>query len=71
MNVVLSMLGRCLSMSILLAAAITEARPPEGPAKVVPRMTLDQLVQEALQNNPDIRASRQRWEAARAVIPQV
>ena len=36
-----------------------------------PQVSLDQLVQEALQNNPDIRASLQRWEAARAVIPQV
>ena len=32
---------------------------------------LDELVQEALANNPDIRASLQRWESARAVIPQV
>ena len=32
---------------------------------------LDELVQEALAKNPDIRASLQRWESARAVIPQV
>jgi outer membrane protein TolC len=28
-------------------------------------------VREALENNPDIRAAQQRWEAAKAVIPQV
>ena len=32
---------------------------------------LDELVQEALHNNPDIRASLQRWESSKAVIPQV
>ena len=32
---------------------------------------LDALVKEALFNNPDIRASLQRWESAKAVIPQV
>ena len=32
---------------------------------------LDELVQEALAKNPDIRASLQRCESARAVIPQV
>ena len=32
---------------------------------------LDELVQEALIRNPDILASLQRWESAKAVIPQV
>lgn len=32
---------------------------------------LDIFIQEALANNPDIRASLQRWESAKAVIPQV
>ncbi|SFM81620.1 TolC family protein [Nitrosomonas communis] len=32
---------------------------------------LDDLVKEALANNPDIRASLQRWESSKAVIPQV
>jgi cobalt-zinc-cadmium efflux system outer membrane protein len=32
---------------------------------------LEQLVQEALSHNPDIQAARQRWESAKAVIPQV
>ncbi|PTQ89929.1 outer membrane protein TolC [Nitrosomonas nitrosa] len=32
---------------------------------------LDDLVKEALANNPDIRASLQRWESSKAIIPQV
>ena len=36
-----------------------------------PRLELRSLVREALENNPDIRAAQQRWEAAKAVIPQV
>jgi cobalt-zinc-cadmium efflux system outer membrane protein len=74
MNDFLSMLGRCLSISLLLVASLAEAkppRPPVDPTAAGPRVTLDQLIQEALQNNPDIRASRQRWEASQAVIPQV
>jgi outer membrane protein TolC len=31
---------------------------------------LAELVQEALERNPDIQAARQRWEAAQAAIPQ-
>jgi len=33
--------------------------------------SLEQLVQEALSQNPDIQAARQRWESAKAVVPQV
>jgi outer membrane protein TolC len=36
-----------------------------------PRLELKSLVREALDNNPDIRAAQQRWEAAKAVVPQV
>ncbi|HYE36925.1 TolC family protein [Methylocaldum sp.] len=47
------------------------AEPPEELTETGPGVALDQLVQEALDNNPDIRASLQRFEAAKAVIPQV
>lgn len=32
---------------------------------------LDEVIQEALANNPDIQASLQRWESSKAIIPQV
>lgn len=35
------------------------------------RATLEPLISEALERNPDILAARQRWEAAQNVIPQV
>ena len=36
-----------------------------------PRLELRSLIREAMENNPEIQATRYRWEAARAVIPQV
>lgn len=36
-----------------------------------PRLSLPDLLQEMLERNPDIRAARERWDAARAVVPQV
>ncbi len=36
-----------------------------------PRLSLPGLVQEMLAQNPDIKAARERWDAARAVVPQV
>jgi outer membrane protein TolC len=36
-----------------------------------PRLDLGSLVQEALQNNPEIKAAAQRFEAAKAIVPQV
>ena len=47
------------------ALAIAQALDAE------PRLELRSLVREAMENNPDIRAAQQRWEAAKAVIPQV
>ncbi len=38
--------------------------------EVIQQASLEQLVQEALSHNPDIQASRQRWESGKAVIPQ-
>lgn len=43
----------------------------EGEERIVRRLDLPRLVQEAAENNPEIRAARRRWEAAKAVIPQV
>src|SRR5574341_1342578 len=41
------------------------------PLDAEPRLELGRLVHEALENNPDLRAAQQRWEAAKALIPQV
>lgn len=51
---------------ILTGLALAEDAHPDGPP-----LDLVALVQEAQENNPEIRAAAQRLEAARAVIPQV
>lgn len=45
--------------------------PVFGIADGLRRASLEQLVQETLDHNPDIHAARMRWESAKAVIPQV
>lgn len=61
--------GRKCPPGILLAIALGSAAVFGDPAE--PRLELESLVQEALENNPDILAARQRLEAASALIPQV
>lgn len=35
------------------------------------RLSLDNLVTEVMERNPEVRAARERWEAAKAIVPQV
>ncbi|TAJ29369.1 MAG: TolC family protein [Nitrospirae bacterium] len=35
------------------------------------RLSLESLIEELTQRNPEIKVARQRWEAAQAVVPQV
>ncbi|MGX2030317.1 TolC family protein [Methylocaldum gracile] len=60
--------SRC-RFGILLAVALWSLAAAGEQAE--PRLDLERLVQETLENNPDIQSARQRFEAARAVIPQV
>ncbi len=55
-----------LCAGLLWPAVLFAASASEGPPQSLP-----QLVQEALDQNPEIQAARQRWESAQAVIPQV
>lgn len=50
------------SVYALASAAAEEA---------LPTLDVQRLVHEALENNPEIQAAQRRWEAAKAVIPQV
>lgn len=46
----------------------------DGPAQTShsePRLSLQSLVQEVEAASPELKAARQRWEAAKAVVPQV
>ncbi|MBI4400842.1 MAG: TolC family protein [Nitrospirae bacterium] len=59
-----SMLGAAwLSLTVLGAPAVLAA----GEA----RLSLGSLIEELTQRNPEIKAARERWEAAKAVVPQV
>lgn len=55
---------------VTLALSPWSARGAENRANE-PRIDLPALIGELEAANPDIKAARQRWEAARAVVPQV
>ena len=50
------------------SAGVCTARAQPNTA---PALELSRLLREALERNADIQAARQRWDAAKAVIPQV
>ena len=62
---------RCVLGLALLGGWQAAGLAAATPLDAEPRLELRSLVREALENNPDIRAAQQRWEAAKAVIPQV
>jgi cobalt-zinc-cadmium efflux system outer membrane protein len=45
--------------------------PPGGHTYADSRISLPRLIEELDAANPEIKAARQRWEAAKAVVPQV
>jgi outer membrane protein TolC len=67
----LSLIMRCVGCVLALALLGGGVLAVAEPLDAEPRLELKSLVREALENNPDIRAAQQRWEAAKAVIPQV
>ena len=64
-------MNRPLLSPIGLLASFHMMAPGAEPPAPDARLVLPELVQEAFENNPEIRAAEQRIEAARAVIPQV
>lgn len=52
-----------------LLLCIVLLRPPLSAAES--HLNLQTLIEETKQRNPEIRVARQRWEAAKALIPQV
>lgn len=59
-----------LAVAVILFGSIAGAAGAEDLAGDAPRMSLAALIDEALVRNPQIRASAQRVEAARAMVPQ-
>lgn len=54
----------------LSVAAFHIYLPGKAVASIPPQTGLSQLIQEALHNNPQIKAARDRFLAAKNVIPQ-
>lgn len=52
----------CLGLTLLAQPTLAAEEP---------RLSLSSLVEELTDRNPEIKAARERWEAAKAVIPQV
>lgn len=65
MGLAISKLAKAIFFPFLILLPITCWAQPEGT-----RLNLDQIVQEALQNNPEILAARSKWEAYKYKIPQ-
>jgi outer membrane protein, heavy metal efflux system len=59
---------------LILSAALLLPWPVQGADEHGgngPRLDLLSLIRELEESNPEIKAARQRWEAAKAVVPQV
>lgn len=61
------MTARSAGVAVVLTLLCTQA---VGAADE-PRLSLSSLIEEVTQRNPEIKAAKQRWEAAKAVVPQV
>ena len=68
-------MDRVFRLSITMAAVSVLScallGAPPARAAVEPRLSLESLIDEVTRNNPEIKAARERWEASKAVIPQV
>jgi outer membrane protein TolC len=60
----ISILKRVLFSFILFLPVVSPGQPE------APLLNLDQLVQEAGRNNPEVQAARQKWEAYKEKVPQ-
>lgn len=63
------LLRTVVSVVVYLVVAMLVS-PAAAPA-AEPRLSLEGLIEELAERNPEIKAARERWEAAKAVVPQV
>ncbi len=63
--------SRLKTMRSALAVALVLLCAPSVSVADEPRLSLSSLIDEVTQRNPEIKAAKQRWEAAKAVVPQV
>src|SRR4030042_6833837 len=65
MGLKLSKLAKAVFFSFLILIPFSSSAQSEKP-----RLNVDQLVEEALQNNPEILAAKMKWEVYKEKIPQ-
>jgi outer membrane protein TolC len=65
MGLKLFKLAKAVFLSILILVPFSSSAQSERP-----RLNIDQLVEEALQNNPEILAVKQKWEVFKQKVPQ-
>ena len=63
--------SRLKTMQSALAVAFILLSAPSVSAAEEPRLSLESLIEEVTRSNPEIKAARERWEASKAVVPQV
>lgn len=60
-----------LRVAVMAAAGLACSAGLVPASAAAERLSLAGLVEELIERNPDIKAARERWEAAKAVVPQV
>ena len=65
MGLKLFKLAKAVFFSFLILIPVSSSAQSEKP-----RLNVDQLVEEALQNNPEILAAKQKWEVFKEKVPQ-
>jgi outer membrane protein TolC len=65
MGLKLSNLAKVVFFSFLILVSFSSSAQSEKP-----RLNVDQLVEEAIQNNPEILAAKQKWEVFKEKVPQ-
>jgi len=65
MELKLFKLARAVFFSLLILIPVSSAAQLEKP-----RLNVDQLVEEAIQSNPEILAAKQKWEVFKEKVPQ-
>src|SRR3972149_7964042 len=65
MEMTLSKLAKTIFFFLLILVPFSSSAQSEKP-----RLNVDQLVEEALQNNPEILAAKQKWEVFKEKVPQ-
>ena len=63
--------SRFKTMQSALAVVLVLLCAPSVSVADEPRLSLESLIAELADRNPEIKAAKQRWEAAKAVVPQV